>query len=109
MPNLTDDELRRLYDEGYLKGHAPGANTTDPQKAANAFHLAALRAVYEAGCRAQRDMEPTPEMIQAAEDRFVEGSEYIAENSIQFALWLETLKAVNRAAPLVSAQESAAE
>lgn len=37
--------------------------------------------------------EPTPEMIQAMEDRQTEGATYIAENSIQYALWKEVWKA----------------
>ena len=43
--------------------------------------------------------EPTPEMIQAMEDRMVEGSTYIAENSIVYHLWIEVYRAMLRAAP----------
>lgn len=50
--------------------------------------------------------EPTPEMIQAMEDRQVEGASYIAENSIQYALWKEVYAAMISAAP--SAREDAA-
>jgi hypothetical protein len=45
--------------------------------------------------------EMTPEMVQAAEDRQIEGADYIAENSIQFALWREVYKAILAAAPPV--------
>lgn len=43
--------------------------------------------------------EMTAEMVQAAEDRQIEGAGYIAENSIQFALWKEVWKAILTAAP----------
>jgi hypothetical protein len=42
---------------------------------------------------------PTAEMIQAMEDRQIEGASYIAENSIQYALWVEVWKAALIAAP----------
>ena len=43
--------------------------------------------------------DPTPEMIQAMEDRMVEGASYIAENSIVYHLWIEVYRAMLRAAP----------
>jgi hypothetical protein len=43
--------------------------------------------------------EPTSEMIQAMEDRHVEGASYIAENSIQYALWCEVYRAMLAAVP----------
>jgi hypothetical protein len=43
--------------------------------------------------------DPTPEMIQAMEDRMVEGADYIAENSIVYHLWIEVYRAMLRAAP----------
>ena len=43
--------------------------------------------------------EPTPEMIQAMEDRQIEGAGYINENSIQYALWKEVYAAMLQAAP----------
>ena len=43
--------------------------------------------------------EATAEMIQAAEDRQVEGASYIAETSIQFALWREVWRAMIAASP----------
>ena len=43
--------------------------------------------------------EATAEMVQAAEDRQVEGASYIAQNSIQFALWREVWRAMLDAAP----------
>lgn len=49
--------------------------------------------------------EPTPEMIQAMEDRQVEGAGYIAENSIQYALWKEVWKAALSALPPAPAKE----
>jgi hypothetical protein len=42
--------------------------------------------------------EPTAEMIQAMEDRQIEGASYIAENSVQYALWKEVWKAALSAA-----------
>lgn len=42
--------------------------------------------------------EATAEMVQAMEDRQIEGASYIAENSIQFALWKEVWKAAITAA-----------
>ena len=43
--------------------------------------------------------DPTSEMIQAMEDRMVEGASYIDENSIQYHLWIEVYRAMLRAAP----------
>jgi hypothetical protein len=43
--------------------------------------------------------EATAEMVQAAEDRHVEGASYIAEGSIQFALWREVWRAMLAASP----------
>lgn len=43
--------------------------------------------------------EPTAEMIQAMEDRQIEGATYISENSIQYALWKEVYKAMLLAVP----------
>jgi hypothetical protein len=37
--------------------------------------------------------EATAEMVQAMEDRQIEGASYLNENSIQFALWKEVWKA----------------
>lgn len=66
---------------------------------------AALRAVFLAGARAQREMEPTPEMIQAWHDRMIEGADYIDRNSIEYALYVESYHAMQRAAPLVGGEE----
>jgi hypothetical protein len=38
-------------------------------------------------------------MIQAMEDRQIEGATYIDENSIQYHLWIEVWKAALKAAP----------
>jgi hypothetical protein len=38
-------------------------------------------------------------MIQAMEDRQIEGAAYIDENSIQYALWIEVWKAALQIAP----------
>lgn len=56
---------------------------------------------FAAGARAQREMEPTPEMIQAWHDRMIEGADYIDRNSIEYALYVESYHAMQRAAPLV--------
>ena len=43
--------------------------------------------------------KPTSEMIQAMENRMVEGAGYIDRNSIQYALWVEVYRAMLDAAP----------
>ena len=48
---------------------------------------------------------PTPEMIQAMEDRMIEGATYIAENSVQYALWKEVYRAMLDAAPRYKGKE----
>jgi len=58
----------------------------------------ALRSLERPACRVVPE-EPTPEMIQAMEDRQIEGATYIAEDSIQYALWKEVYKAMLAAAP----------
>ena len=87
---MTDEELRKVYDEAC--DMAGGYIHPRP---------AALRAVFLAGARAQREMEPTPEMIQAWHDRMIEGADYIDRNSIEYALYVESYHAMQRAAPLV--------
>lgn len=52
---MTDEELRKVYDEGF-----EGAVVAQESQA-EAFS-AALRAVFRAGARAQRDMKLTDEM-----------------------------------------------
>jgi len=44
-------------------------------------------------------VEPTAEMIQAMNDRMHEGADYIAENSIEYALFAAVYKAMIAAAP----------
>ena len=44
--------------------------------------------------------DPTPEMIQAMEDRQIEGASYLAETSIQYALWKEVYAAMLKAVPM---------
>lgn len=43
--------------------------------------------------------EPTREMIQAMEDRMVEGAQFLESNSIVYHLWIEVYRAMLRAAP----------
>jgi hypothetical protein len=50
--------------------------------------------------------EATAEMVQAAEDRHVEGASYIAEGSIQFALWREVWRAMLAASPRATEEKS---
>lgn len=58
---------------------------------------AAPQDAREAREKALDGLEPTPEMIQAFHDRFIEGADYLAENSIEYALYKEALKAAIRA------------
>jgi hypothetical protein len=69
--------------------------------------MIALRAA-EAGEFVLVPREATADMVQAMEDRHVEGATYIAENSIQFALWKEVWKAAILAAPLAPGGQNAA-
>lgn len=89
---MTDKELRLIY----LK--ACGTSGIHPE-------TAPLRAVFRAGARAQREMEPTPEMIQAWHDRMIEGADYIDRNSIEYALYAESYRAMQRVAPLVGGEK----
>lgn len=43
--------------------------------------------------------EPTREMIQAMENRMVEGSKFLDSRSIVYQLWIEVYRAMLRAAP----------
>lgn len=89
---MTDDELRKLAIR--LKVPRYMYDTDDG--------LAALRAVFEAGALAQRDMEPTPEMC------FAGGEAIRANNGEGDQLQLRgdalaAFRAMQRAAPLAKA------
>lgn len=63
---ITIEELRKVYEDGYMQGDADGANTIHPHEAAQAFHDAALLAVARYVAERQRAVEPTKEMEAAA-------------------------------------------
>jgi len=76
------EELRKVYDAGYMQGDAEGANTIHPHEAAQAFHDAALRAVFLAGARAQRDAF-VDELLEADATWSVKEAQVLADNAMQ--------------------------
>jgi len=86
MPaDLSDEALRRVYDEAAINAYAVTGFEYQADKAG-------IRAVAEYAARAQRDMEPTMPMLLA-------GSTTVdPEDSIARAIYL----AMSRAAPLVT-------
>jgi len=98
-------------------GTAPGSVTEEMLKAAvesywaEAGTLDTIKAIYLAMRPLEQPqwvsvpVEPTAEMIQAMEDRQIEGATYIAETSIQYALWKEVYKAMLAAAPVRAGEE----